>query len=913
MHPHSSTDPVAVLRARLETDGFDPRATGPDSWESRCPAHNGSRHNLSISPGDDGRALIHCHHVPPCRTEAIVQAIGLTMSDLYPPRDEPTPSPPANGKSTSKGKARGKPRTHRSPEAALATTTRKLGEPKASWVYHNADESEALQVYRFDFPDPKTGASSKTYRPVHPEPEGWVLGDPPGPLPLYRLSELAAADRVFVSEGEKCCDLVRGLGLACTTSAHGAKSALKSNWTLLAGKAVVILPDHDAPGESYVTDVLGLLANVEPRPTVHVVPLTDLWRTETPIPDGGDIEQWLSEGVPETWTSEQCRAELERVADAAPVVDLDAISEPDKVNSPNGQDPARQTATKGGGGRRRTQSPNGDECLSPSDTLLALGGTATLFHSPDGRAYAEIPVGEHVEIASIRSARFKGWLLRGYYRDTGGAPSREALESALKVLEARAQFDGPCRKVFTRIGMNPAEPGVIYLDLGDEEWRVVRIAADGWQIVDRSPVPFCRASGLLALPRPQPGGCLDALRKHINIGSDDDWRLIVAWVAAALRPMGPYPVLILGGEQGCAKSTLARVLRRLIDPHVTPLRSAPRDERDLMITALASWLIALDNLSVIPPWLSDAFCRLATGGGFSTRQLWTDDEEIHFAAMRPALLNGIDDVATRPDLLDRALLLRLPTIPDDKRQQERTLWESFEAEAPMILGALLDAVVGGLAQLPSVRVEGLPRMADFAVWGEAVGRALGWGEGSFLASYNRNLGNVTESAAESSPVACAVRAFMADRELWKGLPGELLSELTAFVGESTARARDWPNGPRKLTNELSRQAPVLRRLGIQYDRGKRISGGKPIVLTRTEKGPAASSLSSLATPSLENKAYRGDATSDEARADDFVSAPASSLANPWNHRPSDDSDDSDATAGGFCADPEWEEMDEWSA
>src|SRR5262249_20593555 len=153
---------------------------------------------------------------------------------------------------------------------------------------------------------------------------------------------------------------------------------------------------------------------------------------------------------------------------------------------------------------------------------------------------------------------------------------------------------------------------------------------------------------------------------------------------------GPYAVLILTGEQGAAKSTMARLLRWLIDPNAAPLRSQPRDGRDLVIAARNSWVLAFDNLSYLPIWLSDCLCRLATGGGFATRELYTDADEVIFDSQRWVILTSIEDVASRGDLLDRAVILRLPAIPEEKRRTEAAFWVAADAARPAILGALLD-------------------------------------------------------------------------------------------------------------------------------------------------------------------------------------------------------------------------------
>ena len=183
-----------------------------------------------------------------------------------------------------------------------------------------------------------------------------------------------------------------------------------------------------------------------------------------------------------------------------------------------------------------------------------------------------------------------------------------------------------------------------------------------------------------------------------------------------MNPAGPYPILILTGEQGSAKTTTARVVRQLIDPFSPSVRSQPRDERDLMIAANNSWVISLDNLSGASQWLSDALCRISTGGGFATRELHTDSEEILFNSTRPIILNGIDDLGTSADLADRSLFITLPQIPEERRKTEREFWQSFEATRPRILGALLDAVSAALKNEEHVRIDRLPRMADFARW-----------------------------------------------------------------------------------------------------------------------------------------------------------------------------------------------------
>jgi hypothetical protein len=307
-----------------------------------------------------------------------------------------------------------------------------------------------------------------------------------------------------------------------------------------------------------------------------------------------------------------------------------------------------------------------------------------------------------------------------FFEATEGAPNAEAVLAALNVIEAKAHFDGPQRKVPIRVA---GADGRLYLDLGDETWRAIEIDAEGWRVVDNPPVRFRRAAGMQALPVPERGGSIETLRRFLNVQSDADFVLVVSWALACLRDRGPYPLIVLSGEQGSAKSTFSAVLRALIDPNAAPLRALPREDRDLFIAATNGYLLAFDNVSGLSAWVSDTLCRLATGGGFATRQLHTDQDEVLFDACRPVVLNGIEDIVTRPDLADRALFLNLDPIPEEKRRPEAEFWAEFNAERPQLLGALLDGVAEGMRRLPETRLPRLPRMADFALWATACEQA----------------------------------------------------------------------------------------------------------------------------------------------------------------------------------------------
>jgi hypothetical protein len=294
-------------------------------------------------------------------------------------------------------------------------------------------------------------------------------------------------------------------------------------------------------------------------------------------------------------------------------------------------------------------------------------------------------------------------------------------------------------------------------------------------------------------------------------------------------------VLLFQGEQGSAKSTAERLVRALVDPSAAPLRTTPRNEHDLFIAADNAHVIALDNISTLAPWLSDALCRLSTGGGFSTRTLFENREEELFDGMKPVILNGITDVATRPDLLDRALVVSLPPIPDEERRPEAGLWSEFEQARPAILGSLLDAVSGALRSVEDVWLEGMPRMADFAIWVTAAEGALGWEPGAFMAAYADNRREAEDAALDADPVALAVLDLMADRDEWTGSATELWNELGDLVDEGVRKSKAWPGAPNALTGTLKRLAPTLRGVGIEYAEDR---SGRSRKKTLTKNKPA---------------------------------------------------------------------------
>ena len=466
------------------------------------------------------------------------------------------------------------------------------------------------------------------------------------------------------------------------------------------------------------------------------------------------------------------------------------------------------------------------------DLLVAIADEAELFRDAAQAAYATIQVDGHFETWPIRSKGFRLWLRRRLREEHGKAAYTEALQSAIEEVESKALFECPKMEVNVRVA---EADGAVWLDLADDQWRTVRVTATEWTVVkEKPPVRFIRPRGVLPLPVPERGGCIGDLRPFLNVRDEGDFVLLVSWLLACLRRRGPFPVLNVNGEQGSAKSTLQRLLRNLVDPNTAPLRSEPKEVRDLVISASNSWIQAFDNISHIPPWLSDALCRLSTGGGFATRELYLNCEEVIFDAQRPVAINGIMDLASRSDLLDRSLNITLSAIPEDQRRDERSLRQAFETARPRILGALLGAVSAGLANEANVHLDRLPRMADFALWIVACEPALGWTPGTFIEAYAANRSSANDAAIDATIIGPVLQAFMAARPSWQGSSAELLAELEQAADDKTRHRKEWPGSPRKLSGDLRRLAPNLRAAGIDVDFTK--SGKRLVRLGRIPDG-----------------------------------------------------------------------------
>lgn len=665
-----------------------------------------------------------------------------------------------------------------------------LGKPSKIWPYRTAEGKLLGVVLRFDAKDDKSYRPCTLFRHDDGHLE-WRWESWPEPRPLYALDCLALhPDKmVVVCEGEKAADAAAEL-LDCVavTSPAGAKSAAKANWQPLSGREVIIWPDADEAGTKYAETVAKLL-RVAGAKSIRIV------KAPSDAAKGWDAADAKADG----WTKAQARKLIDEAA-------------ADQGKKSSGQDSGGSTR----GPRQR-------------DALIAAADTAELWHSPEMVAFATVPINGHKEHYRLDSAGFKRWIAGRFYEATGNAPAGQMLADALRVLEVRAIEEGPKHSPAYRTAW---QDGCSWLDLCDADWRAVKISSSGWEVVVEPSVKFVRTETMAALPAPEPGYLLEELRGFVN-AEDDDYHLIVAWLVGSLWGRATaYPVLALGGEQGSGKTTMARLLRSLVDPSAVSALALPKDERDLFTMAMSGHVLSFDNVSKVEAWFSDAVCRLATGAGFLTRKLHSDSDPFWFHGSRPCILNGIPSLTDRADLAERALTVRLLRIDETTRESEDDWWVSWEAARPKILGALLDAISAAVRKYDSIKLDRMPRMAAFAKVMAATEEALGWPVGTFMQAYDANRRATSEAVFESDPVAVAIHGFMAVTDLvngaWEGTATMLLARLNAFVGEETRRSKFWPAKVNALGNAVDRAAPLLRHKGVHVT--KRSTGAQRLII-----------------------------------------------------------------------------------
>jgi hypothetical protein len=456
---------------------------------------------------------------------------------------------------------------------------------------------------------------------------------------------------------------------------------------------------------------------------------------------------------------------------------------------------------------------------SLADRLLELTDALNieLFHDSASATYIRFPVNDHIETWPTKAKTVKLWLSGQFYQATGKAITSDTMRQALGVLEAKARFEGPKLDLSLRV----AEcDDAVWYDLANDNWQAVKIESGSWEIVSKPRSLFSRAANTAAqvLPERVKGEEVFRVLEFVNVSDEGQKLLFIVELISCLIPGIPHAVAIWHGEKGASKSTVMKVRRKLIDPAIQELQLMPKNTSELALLLSKNWMPSFDNLDGLSGSISDILCVAATGGGLSKRELYTDSDEIILSFRRCISLNGINEPATRPDLLDRAILFELQRISEDQRISESDFWRSFDELRPTILGAMFQVLADAMQLYPRIQLGKLPRMADFAKWGYAIGEALYQGGGEqFLKAFEANRQAANEEALTGNPVATAIVALMNSKREWSGTAGDLLAVLNqiAYGVGIDVKAWSWPRSAKGVAKRLKQVRSNLAEDGIR--------------------------------------------------------------------------------------------------
>lgn len=437
-------------------------------------------------------------------------------------------------------------------------------------------------------------------------------------------------------------------------------------------------------------------------------------------------------------------------------------------------------------------------------------------------------------IISLGSSQFKNYLAYLFWQSEQKTPGSDALTAAINVLKGKAQNEGKQYRLYNRVA--PAENG-IWLDMCDAAYRALKITKDGWEIVNDPPILFRRYNHQQPLIEPLDPAKGDAwkLLDYVNIQKTDTNSRLMLLVSAIsyLIPNIAHPNIVTSGAQGCCKSYLFMFVRRLCDPSSVELLRIPKAEEELALQLEHHWVLPYDNISYLPGWASDVLCCAITGGGIEKRKLYTDDDAVIYQFKRCVMLNGINIVAQRGDLLDRSILFKLEVPSQENRKTEKELNAAFDKDKAIIFTGFLNVLSSALKKLPIIELEkrSKQRLSDFDVYGCAIAEALGNTQKEFTDAYAEKVKKQNEEALNADPVALALLRFvekevkgnkemMANGEIgtdyWKATPTDLYLKVNIHAQAMgvDVKSKTWPKNANALTRRLNLAIPALKAQGV---------------------------------------------------------------------------------------------------
>jgi len=469
--------------------------------------------------------------------------------------------------------------------------------------------------------------------------------------------------------------------------------------------------------------------------------------------------------------------------------------------------------------------------------IVRLGVT---FTAANGQAFFRLPVHSSggFSIFPVRSPEFRHWFFREFYARHDSLPTPREFTAILHLLEAEANHNDPDNcglSVWRRVGCRgpSSDPTAILLDLANPERQFVDIYPTGWKTTAGPGVLLQTSRSAFSIPEPVPAPAeapapLDTLRSCLNLPTRTAWLRCLAWVLAAFRPAGPYPILILQGPPASGKSLAARVLRSLVDPSIAPLSPIPSSVRDLLTLARHNWALAFDHISTLSPQLADALCRLSSGLGATFRET-AAPEPLFQSYKRPVLLTVTERWSCPAGLAERALVVTLPPLPPESRIPEAAFLETLHQAWPAILGSLCTAVSTALSRMPTTSPQTGPVTgchADALAWAVAASPALSIGGGNVCTE--EEMRRALDPPPPVHPIVDAVRNLFEQRRSFTGTAAELSDLLRPLLD-----CRTGPQSPQSVSHHLKKCMLTLADSGIEL-KFRRLPGGNRIIDLSTD-------------------------------------------------------------------------------
>jgi hypothetical protein len=463
--------------------------------------------------------------------------------------------------------------------------------------------------------------------------------------------------------------------------------------------------------------------------------------------------------------------------------------------------------------------------FTKADWIQEIARGLQLFHDQNKDPYCVLD-GQCIR---LNDKRVNQYIARDYYLSSGFIMGAADLNDYLNLLKGLSLFDSPQFTLHNRIACHD---GCFWYDLGDH--RAIRITESGWQLVD-APILFRRYSHQSVQITPVSGGDVRGVFCFLSITTDNQLLTLVLMISC-LVPDIAHPIFHPHGAQGGGKTSMFLIMKRLIDPSSLEIIISPKDKSELIRQINRHHLPLFDNMSKIDGEMSDILCNACTGGGIAKRQLYTDDEDIIYNFKRCIGINGINLLISRPDLLDRTILLHLDRIDPEHRRDEAEMWQEFDKVKANILGGMFDILARAMAILPTIKLRNLPRLADFARWGYAIAEAIGKGLGEeFLEAYQKNINRQHAEIIQDNTLCLALVRFMEDRSVWEGLISEAYTCLYNAAGMPDKSDPTFPKNAKWLRRHLERiKATLIDSEGITYSIGNRTEHGIPITFRKEE-------------------------------------------------------------------------------